>query len=63
MAADRVIPLPDGEPLEQGRCLVGWTFAYQASIWTVKGVYLARTRSGERELWLILSEERDTDAV
>jgi|GEM_PF-1412194 len=63
MAADRVIPLPDGEPLEQGRCPVGWTFAYQASIWTVKGVYLARTRSGERELWLILSEERDGDAV
>ncbi len=62
MSPDRVVFFTDSEPLEGGRCPVGWTFAYQASLWTVKGIYLARTRSGEREFWLILSEEQGAGA-
>lgn len=36
---------------------VGDMVAYQSSLWMIKGMYLAPTPSGDRELWLILGEE------
>ncbi len=41
---------------------IGRAFAHQSSIWRVQGVYLAPTPSGERELWWILSEQKDGEA-
>lgn len=37
--------------------VVGKAFAYQSSIWQVKGLYFAVTPSGGRELWWILAEQ------
>jgi len=35
---------------------VGMPFVYQQSVWRINGMYLTTTRSGEREVWWILSE-------
>lgn len=37
--------------------LIGKPFACDSAIWTVKGVYLTATRSGNREVWWILREQ------
>lgn len=51
----------DGEKLGGGWG-VGDLIAYQSSLWMIKGMYLAPTPAGDRELWLILGEEsRDGD--
>ncbi len=57
MTRERIVLLPEMEPVAERCCPVGWTFVYQAALWTVRGLYLARTRSGEREVCLILREE------
>lgn len=63
MSTERVVLLPDAEPVRLRWCPVGWTFVYQASLWTVKGLYLARTRTGDREVCLILREEGGGEAT
>lgn len=45
-----------GEPVSSG-WEVGDLVAYQSSLWQIKGMYLAPTPGGDRELWLILGEE------
>lgn len=57
MNTERIVLLPDWEAVFSDSCPVGWTFAYQASLWTVKGLYLARARTGAREVCLIVREE------
>jgi hypothetical protein len=42
---------PSGPP-----CPIGRPFVYQSSIWKIEGMYLATTRSGQREVWWILTE-------
>ncbi len=61
MEVRRAIFFPDPEALKRGYCPVGLRLVWQASIWAIKGLYLARTRAGERETWLILTEEREPD--
>ncbi len=41
---------------------VGRTFVCQASLWRVKGFYMAATPSGKREAWWILGEQRHDES-
>ncbi|MDR7415134.1 MAG: hypothetical protein QN193_10135 [Armatimonadota bacterium] len=61
MEASRALFFPDPEVLNRRCCPVGWRVLWQASLWTVQGIYLARTPAGRREAWLILAEEREPD--
>jgi len=40
---------------------IGRAFVHQSAIWRVQGVYLTPTPAGERELWWILSEQKDAE--
>lgn len=49
-----------GGPVEASGapCPIGRPFVYQSSIWKIEGMYLATTRSGQREVWWILTERQ-----
>jgi hypothetical protein len=62
MTHEHLVFVPESEWPDTSRCPVGWTFAYQASLWTVKGVLLAQSPSGARGVLLIVGQEPEPSA-
>jgi hypothetical protein len=56
---DLYVKAPDSGPGGPSAWTLGQAMAFQSSMWMVKGLFLAPTASGERELWYILGEHRN----